>query len=144
MSCDNSNIRQNYIVVGGGESDIVSACTAFYVTNIEACDPISGITINSNIFIDGEIGHGAPWQWQLFNFDNYEKDETIIWEGKKQKLIFSHFSQFNYNLENDTYLPSSQHHIYTPLTMYTENKGLKIIYDDYFNKIKKTYTKYNT
>ena len=49
MSCDNSNIRQNYIVVGGGESDIVSACTAFYVTNIEACDPISGITINSNI-----------------------------------------------------------------------------------------------
>jgi hypothetical protein len=98
----------------------------------------------SNIFIDGEIGHGAPWQWQLFNFDNYENDGTIIWEGKKQKLIFSHFSQFNYNLENDTYLPSSQHHIYTPLTMYTENKGLKIIYDDYFNKIKKTYIKYNT
>jgi hypothetical protein len=28
--------------------------------------------------------------------------------------------------------------------MYTENKGLKIIYDDYFNKIKKTYIKYNT
>jgi hypothetical protein len=54
MSCDNSNIRQNYIVVGGGDSDIISACTAFYVTNIEACDPISGITINSNIFIDGE------------------------------------------------------------------------------------------
>jgi len=98
----------------------------------------------SNIFIDGEIGHGAPWQWQLFNFDNYENDGTIIWEGNKQKLIFSHFSQFNYNLENDTYLPSSQHHIYTPLTMYTENKGLKIIYDDYFNKIKKTYIKYNT
>jgi hypothetical protein len=98
----------------------------------------------SNIFIDGEIGHGAPWQWQLFNFDNYENDGTITWEGKEQKLIFSHFSQFNYNLENETYLPSSQHHIYTPLTMYTENKGLKIIYDDYFNKIKKTYTKYNT
>jgi hypothetical protein len=97
----------------------------------------------SNIFIDGEIGHGAPWQWQLFNFDNYENDGTIIWEGKKQKLIFSHFSQFNYNLENDTYLPSSQHHIYTPLTMYTNNEGLKIIYDDYFDKIKKTNFKYN-
>ena len=98
----------------------------------------------SNIFIDGEIGHGAPWQWQLFNYDDYETDGTIIWEGKKQKLIFSHFSQFNYNLENDTYLPSSQHHIYTRLTMYTDNKGLKIIYDDYFNKIKKTHIKYNT
>ena len=97
----------------------------------------------SNIFIDGEIGHGAPWQWQLFNYDDYETDGTIIWEGKKQKLIFSHFSQFNYNLENDTYLPSSQHHIYTPLTMYTNNEGLKIIYDDYFDKIKKVYNKYN-
>ena len=96
------------------------------------------------IFIEGNIGHGAPWQWQLFNYDDYETDGTIIWEGKKQKLIFSHFSQFNYNLENDTYLPSSQHHIYTRLTMYTDNKGLKIIYDDYFNKIKKTHIKYNT
>jgi hypothetical protein len=96
-----------------------------------------------NIFIDGELAHGAPWQWQLYNFDNYKNDGTIIWEGKKQKLIFSHFSQFNYNLENDTYLPSSQHHIYTPLTMYTNNEGLKIIYDDYFDKIKKTNFKYN-
>ena len=96
------------------------------------------------IFIEGNIGHGAPWQWQLFNYDDYETDGTIIWEGKKQKLIFSHFSQFNYNLENNTYLPSSQHHIYTRLTMYTDNKGLKIIYDDYFNKIKKTHIKYNT
>ena len=35
------------------------------------------------------------------------------------------------------------HHIYTPLTMYTNNEGLKIIYDDYFDKIKKTNFKYN-
>jgi hypothetical protein len=95
------------------------------------------------IFIDGNIGHGAPWQWQLFNYDDYETDGTIIWEGKKQKLIFSHFSQFDYDINNDTYIPSKEHHIYTPIEKYEEIKALKIIYDDYFLKIKKVYNKYN-
>ncbi len=53
--CDNSNIRQNYIVVGGGESDISSACTEFYVTNIEACDPVNGISVNSQIEFNGDV-----------------------------------------------------------------------------------------
>jgi len=95
------------------------------------------------IFIDGNIGHGAPWQWQLFNYDDYETDGTIIWEGKKQKLIFSHFSQFDYDINNDTYIPSKEHHIYTPIEKYEEIKALKMIYDDYFLKIKKVYKKYN-
>ena len=95
------------------------------------------------IFIEGNIGHGAPWQWQLFNYDDYETDGTIIWEGKKQKLIFSHFSQFDYDINNDTYIPSKEHHIYTPIEKYEEIKALKIIYDDYFLKIKKVYNKYN-
>jgi len=95
------------------------------------------------IFIEGNIGHGAPWQWQLFNYDDYETDGTIIWEGKKQKLIFSHFSQFKYDLENNNYIASEQHHIYTPIEKYKEIKALKIIYDDYFLKIKKVYTKYD-
>jgi hypothetical protein len=96
------------------------------------------------IFIDGNIGHGAPWQWQLFNFDDYEKDGTILWEGKKQKLIFSHFSQFDYDIDNDSYIPSQQHHMYTSLDMYKNINGLKNIYDDYFLKIKKTHQKYGT
>jgi len=95
------------------------------------------------IFIDGNIGHGAPWQWQLFNYDDYETDGTIIWEGEKQKLIFSHFSQFDYDINNDTYIPSKEHHIYTPIEKYEEIKALKMIYDDYFLKIKKVYKKYN-
>ncbi len=95
------------------------------------------------IFIDGNIGHGAPWQWQLFNYDDYETDGTIIWEGEKQKLIFSHFSQFDYDINNDTYIPSKEHHIYTPIEKYEEIKALKMIYDDYFLKIKKVYNKYN-
>lgn len=94
------------------------------------------------IFIDGEIGHGAPWQWQLFDFSSYQDNQTIIWENKPQKLIFSHFSQFEYDLENNSYVPSLQHHIYTPLENYSNIKGLKFIYDSYFSKIKEVYLKY--
>jgi hypothetical protein len=92
------------------------------------------------ILIDGNIGHGAPWHWQLYDFSDYFIDETIIWDDKKQILTFTHFSQFiNYD---DTYIPSTMHHIYTPLFMYKEIPQLKNIYDNYHNKLKKTLKKY--
>jgi len=47
-SCDNSNIKKNYIVTGL-EQDILSACTSFYTNNIYSC---SGDTINFNTNID--------------------------------------------------------------------------------------------
>ena len=93
------------------------------------------------IFIDGNIGHGAPWQWQLYDYSNYKKDGDIIWNGNNQKLIFSHFSQFE-NL-GETYIPSKMHHIYTPLIEYTINESLKMIYDDYFISIQKNKKKYD-
>lgn len=93
-----------------------------------------------NIFIDGDIGHGAPWQWQLYDFSNYEKNKTILWGGKEQKLIFTHFSQFE--ALNDGYIPSKMHHIYTPLEEYSKNQNLKIIYDEYYNNLKITKEKY--
>ena len=92
------------------------------------------------IFIDGNIGHGAPWHWQLYDFSEFNTNGNIIWEGKKQKLIFTHFSQFEYG-ENG-YIPSKMHHIYTPLEEYKLNKSLKKIYDDYYSKIKETIYKY--
>ena len=46
-------------------------------------------------------------------------------------------------IENNNYIASEQHHIYTPIEKYKEIKALKIIYDDYFLKIKKVYTKYD-
>jgi len=36
-SCDNSNIRKNYIVQGGNEFDIISACTGVYTNNLYNC-----------------------------------------------------------------------------------------------------------
>jgi hypothetical protein len=93
------------------------------------------------IFMDGEIGHGAPWQWQLYDFSSYTTDGCITWGDKKQKLLFSHFSQFV--MEENTYIPSTQHHIYTPLNSYAAIPGLKYIYDDYYNKLKNIKIKYD-
>lgn len=103
-------------------------------------DEFPNLCYSNEIFVDGNIGHGAPWQWQLYNFDNYEKDGTIIWNEKKQKLIFSHFSQFEFT-ENE-YIPSKMHHIYTPLSSYSNILGLKKIYDEYYYKILLTKKKY--
>jgi len=89
------------------------------------------------IFIDGNIGHGAPWQWQLYEF---KENGNIIWEGKEQELVFTHFSQFQDN--GDTYIPSTMHHIYTPLQTYVTNKELKKIYDNYHNELQKVKEKY--
>lgn len=95
-----------------------------------------------SIFIDGNIGHGAPWQWQLYDFSDYFKDGTITWKGEKQLLLFSHFSSFSYDIEKDTYIPSMQHHIYTPMQDYTQIPELKQIHEHYFNEIKKVIKKY--
>ena len=92
------------------------------------------------IFIDGNIGHGAPWQWQLYDYSDYEKNGNIIWNGNKQKLVFSHFSQFEY--DDKKYIPSKMHHMYTPMNMYQDNQSLKMIYDEYYKKIINTKEKY--
>jgi len=96
-----------------------------------------------NIFIDGDIGHGSPWEWQLYDFQNYQKDGTIIWNGKVEKLFYSHFSQFEYSLSENSYIPSTTHYCFTPMELYTQDENLKFIYDDYFDQIKLTHKKYN-
>jgi len=96
-----------------------------------------------NLFIDGTVGHGSPWEWQLYDFSNYQKNGTINWNGKVEKLVFSHFSQFEYSVEENNYMPSTTHHCFTPMKLYEEDENLKFIYDDYFNQIKNTYKKYN-
>lgn len=106
-------------------------------------DAFPEICQNDGIFIDGEIGHGAPWHWQLYDFSSYEDDGCIIWNTKKQKLIFTHFSQFKYDLNADEYIPSSMHHIYTPLQDYNRITQLKGIYDAYFFALKNTIKKYS-
>ena len=92
------------------------------------------------IFDESTIGHGAPWLWQLYDFSELDNSGEIIWNGNKQKLFFTHFSQFIYN--EDNYIPSVMHHIYTSLNMYTEISELNLIYDNYYNKLKKIVKNY--
>ena len=93
-----------------------------------------------NIFIDEGVGHGAPWMWQLYDLRKYQEDGTIGWEGETQKLIFTHFSQFVYR--EDCYLPTTQHHQYTPFDHYVINPDLKYIYDEYYKKVREAKEKY--
>lgn len=95
---------------------------------------------NDLFFDESNIGHGAPWLWQLYDLNDFKDSGDIVWNGKKQKLYFTHFSQFIYN--DNHYVPSSMHHMYTSLNMYTEIEGLKIIYDEYYNKLKIIVEKY--
>lgn len=96
-----------------------------------------------NLFIEGNIGHGSPWEWQLYNFDSYDTDGCITWGDKKEKLVFSHFSQFEYSLKDNSYTPSTTHYCFTPLDMYSSIPQLKSIHDDYFWQIKRAHKEYN-
>lgn len=50
--------------------------------------------------IDDDIGHGAPWNFFLYN---YLDNNRIFWKGKTQKMYFIHFSHFKENFDEDTY-----------------------------------------
>ena len=101
-------------------------------------DNFPNLCPKDSIYVDENIGHGAPWLWQLYTFIDTHK---IKWENQEQDLIFTHFSQFQFN--NTSYVPSLMHHIYTPLSEYSTNPNLKLIYDDYFTNLKLTKALYN-
>jgi len=104
-------------------------------------DELLNICPEETILIDGNIGHGAPWHWQLYDLSSFHEDGYIKWDNKKQKLIFTHFSQFTI-INDGNYIPSTMHHIYTPINEYHNNKNLKLIYDNYFKELNKTKQKY--
>tara|TARA_R110002167_G_scaffold355499_1_gene569876 strand:+ start:1067 stop:1915 length:849 start_codon:yes stop_codon:yes gene_type:complete len=87
--------------------------------------------ICESIYIDENIGHGAPWQWQMYEILD---DNKIVWEGATQDLVFTHFSSFK--LTQTSYIPALQHRCYTSASEYTTNKNLKVIYDEYYSQIK--------
>lgn len=95
------------------------------------------------IFIDGEVGHGAPWQWQLYNLDNFNNTGKIKYGNQEQIMYFTHFSQFSIDFDKKSYFPSTMHHQYTPFDMYENNISLKEIYQNYFNNLMKTHKKYD-
>jgi hypothetical protein len=51
-SCDNSNIRQNYIVTNTNEFDTFTACTGIWTSNIYGCSPL---TIQDQLNLNGDV-----------------------------------------------------------------------------------------
>ena len=103
-------------------------------------DAFSSMCPDDLFYDESTIGHTAPWLWQLYDLSKFEETGDIIWNGNSQKLFFTHFSQFEFN--DNSYIPSLMHHMYTSLNMYNEIPALKKIYDDYYNKLKEITLKY--
>ena len=77
---------------------------------------------------DKFFGHLAPWN---FNYHTYT-DNEIIWEDKKQYIMYCHFSNFNPNFKEDTYIPAPRHGIVSV----SKNQLLKKLYDEYYTILK--------
>ena len=83
---------------------------------------------NVSIF-DEHIGHLAPWN---FNMHEYNKDDTITWQGKTQDVLYCHFSGFKPDYLNDSF-KSAQRHGYETIT----HPFLSKIYQQYFETLKR-------
>jgi|ETNvirenome_6_85_1030632.scaffolds.fasta_scaffold01427_5 hypothetical protein len=79
---------------------------------------------NSVFKIDDYLGHLAPWN---IHHHQYIADK-ILWNGKLQKLLFYHFSNFKEDLKNKTYIPAPRHGILN----LKNNKFVFSLYEQYF------------
>ena len=109
-SCDNSNIKKNYIVTST-ETDILSACTGFYVNNIYSCsgdtitiesDILSTNTINSSVILSGgtnllDIFGGLDKFITGFTYDNSNNLSIQRNDGVSFDVNISEFSGLTIN-----------------------------------------------
>ena len=89
--------------------------------------------------IDETVGHGAPFNFQLYDYSSFTSDDKIIiYDNKKQRLSFIHFMKFKPNFNNGTYDATNEPHN-QPFMVYPQ---IKELYDDYYNKSLETNKKY--
>jgi hypothetical protein len=94
--------------------------------------------------VDKSFAHSAPWHHRLYDWSNYLTDDSVIWNGQKQFLLFNHFSRISFDIKNDTYLPSGGKYPDHTLSFEVfKIEQVKKIHDDYFEEIKNVTKKYN-
>lgn len=99
----------------------------------------------SNTCIANEgFAYSAPWHHHLYNWDSWDKNNKIYYQGKEQILLFNHFSRIEFNIEEDTYIPSgNKFSEWTNNSEVFEIINVRRLHDNYFNIIKHIYNKYN-
>ena len=80
--------------------------------------------------LDPYIGHLAPWNFAYHQYDGKE----ILWNSKRQKLIYCHFSNFKPNYEKGTYVAAKRHGITD-----VKNGFIKDLYDEYYQILRSCY-----
>ena len=74
-SCDNSNIRQNYIVTNTNEFDTFTACTGVWTSNIYGCSPI---TIQDQLILKGDTSPNSDNTINLGSSVNRFRDINTV------------------------------------------------------------------
>jgi len=94
----------------------------------------------TQIYIDDNIGHGAPWQWQMFELNDL-KNGNIIWKGQTQPLVFTYFSKFVYDIKNNTFACTRNdvYGFWSNNGKIYENKDLYELHKQYFEELKISY-----
>ena len=115
-------------------SDVVLDNTNPYFKKYGTCGDQKYLELFKPLFkdvcvVDG-IGHLASW-----NVQNHTriKDERIIWRGKKQKLMYYHFSHFLPNFRRNNYKTNKKGEWYPEKT-----PGVIPLLDKYFIELKLT------
>lgn len=87
------------------------------------------------IYADENIGHGAPWHWVLYDCNNLNQG-FIVWKNQKQPFVFSHYSSFKYDLNNNSFLCSTRHAGWTNGDTIFNHPQIYQLHQNYFNSIK--------
>jgi len=98
---------------------------------LELFSPLFGE--ESVAIIDEKVGHLAPWNLRYHKY----LDDGIIWEDRKQHLIYYHFSDFKANHEKDYYEVGPRHG-FTRDINHTLPPFLKSVCDEYYEALKKS------
>lgn len=90
------------------------------------------------LYIDEHIGHGAPWDWQVYDLSKLNQG-IIIWNNEELPLIFSHFSKFDFDFYSDKFTSIPKDGFYASINdnnIAFKNLDLIDLHRKYFEELK--------
>ncbi len=90
---------------------------------------------SNEIYIDDNIGHAAPWNWNAYNLEQLNNNK-IIYNNQIQNLLFIHFSKFKYDFKTNTYDLGNIYNCFTENGTIYNHPILRKIHNEYFEILK--------